>query len=244
VTPLAPIAFLLDVDNTLLDNDQIVADLKQHLKHSLGAERQTRYWSIFEKLRATRGYADYLGALQRYRAENPSDAHFLQLSFYLLDYPFVNCLYPGALEVIKRLRAWGPTVILSDGDVIFQPWKVRQSGLYAAVEGRALIYIHKEQQLEDIEQRYPAQHYVLVDDKLRILTAVKGVWGPRLTTVFPRQGHYAHDSETLKSYPPADITIACIGDLLQYDLPSLLAAARNGKATSATHVSTSVHDLP
>jgi len=233
MTPLAPVVFLLDVDNTLLDNDQIIADLKQHLTQAFGAERQERYWAIFEKLRIELSYADYLGALERYRAENPSDPHFMQLSFYLLNYPFASCLFPGSMKVIERLDAWGPTVILTDGDVIFQPWKVQQSGLYDAVQGRALIYIHKEQQLKDVEMRYPAKHYVLVDDKLRILTAVKHVWGSRLTTVFPRQGHYAHDSQSLATYPPADITVERIGDLLRYDLPTLLAAAHLRSTTSA-----------
>jgi len=228
MTQLAPVVFLLDVDNTLLDNDRIGADLKRHLTQAFGAERQERYWAIFEKLRVELGYADYLGALQRYRAENPRDPHFLQLSFYLLDYPFANRLFPGSLDVIERLRTWGPTVILSDGDVVFQPRKIERSGLFEAVEGHVLIYIHKERELDDVEKHYPARYYVLVDDKLRILTAVKKVWGTRLTTVFPRQGHYAHDSKSLATYPPADITIECIGDLLRYDLPALLAAGHAG----------------
>jgi hypothetical protein len=228
MTQLAPIVFLLDVDNTLLDNDRIEADLKRHLDQAFGAERQERYWTIFEKLRAELGYADYLGALQRYRAENPRDPHFLQLSYYLLDYSFADRLFPGSLDVIARLRAWGPTVILSDGDVVFQPRKIERSGLFQAVEGHVLIYIHKERELDDVEKHYPARHYVLVDDKLRILTAVKKVWATRLTTVFPRQGHYAHDSKALATYPPADITIECIGDLLRYDLPALLAAGHAG----------------
>lgn len=221
MTPLAPVVFLLDVDNTLLDNDRVIEDLKDHLTQAFGAERQHRYWTIFEKHRQEFGYADYLGALQRYRAENPRDPNFLEVSFYLLEYAFAHRLYPSSLEVLKHLGAWGPTVILSDGDVIFQPRKVQRSGLYEAVGGRVLIYIHKEQQLDDVEERYPARHYVLVDDKLRILTAVKKAWGSRLTTVFPRQGHYARDPETLALYPPADITIERIGDLLRYDLPSL-----------------------
>ncbi len=219
---LAPVVFLLDVDNTLLDNDRIVDDLKLHLTQAFGAERQERYWAIFEKLRVELGYADYLGALQRYRAENPRDPNFLQLSHYLLNYPFAERLFPGALDVIKHLGAWGPTVILSDGDVVFQPRKVERSGLFAAVAGRVLIYIHKEQELDDVEKRFPARHYVLVDDKLRILTAVKAIWGPRLTTVFPRQGHYANDPKILAACPPADISIGAIGDLLRYDLPALL----------------------
>src|ERR1035437_7773057 len=201
MTELAPVVFLLDVDNTLLDNDRVPADLKQQLTHAFGAQRQERYWAIFEERRTELGYSDYLGALQRYRAENPHDPNFLEVSFYLLEYSFANRLYPGSLDVIKYLSAWGPTVILSDGDVIFQPRKTQRSGLYEAVEGRVLIYIHKEQQLDDVEKRYPARHYVLVDDKLRILTAVKNVWGSRLTTVFPRQGHYAHDPKAVATYP-------------------------------------------
>jgi len=222
MTPLAPVVFLLDVDNTLLDNDRIVDDLKRHLSKAFGAERQERYWAIFENLRAKLGYADYLGALQSYRTENPHDPHFLRTSAYLLDYPFANRLFPGSLDVIERLSAWGPTVILSDGDVVFQPRKIERSGLHEAVEGRVLIYIHKEKELADVEQRYPARHYVLVDDKLRILTAVKQAWGARLTTVFPRQGHYAADPEVLATYPAADIAIDRIGDLIRYDLPALL----------------------
>ena len=229
MTERSPVVFLLDVDNTLLDNDRITADLKQHLIRAFGVERQQRYWKIFEERRAELGYADYLGALQRYRVENPYDPHLLQLSFYLLDYPFADRLFPGALDVIKRLRAWGPTVILSDGDVVFQPRKVQRSGLFEAVEGHALIYIHKEQQLGDVEKRYPAEHYVLVDDKLRILTAVKQVWGSRLTTVFPRQGHYACDATTVATYPPADIAIERIGELLDFDLPTLLHAGQAGR---------------
>ncbi len=223
MTKLAPVVFLLDVDDTLLDGDRIVADLKRHLMQAFGVERQERYWAIFEKRRAELGYADYLGALQRYRAENPCDPHFLQISAYLLDYPFANRLFPGSLDVIERLRTWGPTVILSDGDVILQPHKIERSGLFEAVEGNVLIYIHKERQLDDVEKHYPAHHYVLVDDKLHILTAVKKVWGSRLTTVFPRQGHYAADPTALAIYPPADITIDHIGDLLLYDLPALIS---------------------
>lgn len=223
----APVVFLLDVDNTLLDNDRIVEDLKRHLTQAFGAERQERYWEIFEKLREELGYTDYLGALQRYRAENPHDPSIVEMSFYLLDYPFANCLFPGALEVIKRLNAWGPTVIVSDGDAVFQPRKVQRSGLYDAVEGRVLIYIHKEQQLDDVQRRYPARHYVLVDDKLNILTSVKGAWESRVTTIFPRQGHYAHDPKVLAAYLPPDITVECIGDLLRYDLPDMLAAGQS-----------------
>ena len=222
MTSSSSVVFLLDVDNTLLDNDRIIADLKAHLTQAFGAERQERYWTIFEKLRVELGYADYLGALQRYRGENPRDPNFLQLSSYLLDYPFADRLFPGALELINRLRTWGPTVILSDGDVVFQPRKIARSGLFEAVKGEVLIYIHKEHELEDVEKHYPARHYVLVDDKLRILTAVRKVWGARLTTVFPRQGHYAYDPKALAAFPPADITIERIGDLVRYDLPTLL----------------------
>ena len=215
----------LDVDNTLLDNDRVAADLKLYLTRAFGAERQERYWAIFEGLRAELGYADYLGALQRYRVENPRDPHVLAVSSFLVNYPFANRLYPESLDVLEHLAAWGPTVILSDGDVVFQPLKIERSGLFDAVAGRALIYIHKERELDDVERRYPAQHYVLVDDKLRILTAVKRIWGERLTTVFPRQGHYARAAD-VATCPPADVTIERIGDLLRYDLPALLDAAR------------------
>lgn len=217
----APVVFMLDVDNTLLDNDRIADDLREHLTAAFGAERQKRYWAIFEELRAQLGYADYLGALQRYRVENPHDAHFLECAFFLIDYPFAERLFPGALTVIQHLATFGPTVILSDGDVVFQPRKVQRSGLYAAVDSRVLIYIHKEHELADIERRYPAEHYVLIDDKLRILSAIKKAWGKRLTTIFPRQGHYAVDPEVLKAHPPADVDVERIGDLVHFDLAKL-----------------------
>lgn len=219
---------LLDVDNTLLDNDRVAEDLRRHLIREVGAEREQRYWGIFEALREELGYADYLGALQRYRVEHARDPHLLAVSSFLINYPFANRLFPESLDVIEHLAAFGPTVILSDGDVVFQPRKIERSGLFDAVEGRVLIYIHKERELDDVEQRYPAEHYVLVDDKIRILTAVKQVWGQRLTTVFPRQGHYAH-ADDVAHYPPADITIERIGDLVTYDLPSLLRAAGREK---------------
>jgi FMN phosphatase YigB (HAD superfamily) len=222
------VVFLLDVDNTLLDNDKVADDLRRYLTRAFGPERQERYWVLFEQLRAELGYADYLGALQRYRIENPRDPHLLKVSSYLVDYPFANRLFPGSLDVIEHLSAWGPTVILSDGDVVFQPRKIERSGLGEAVAGQVLIYIHKEIELDDVEQRYPAQHYVLVDDKLRILAAIKKAWGRRLTTVFPRQGHYAHDPRALATYPPADITVERIGELQRYDLAALLAAGRAG----------------
>jgi FMN phosphatase YigB (HAD superfamily) len=214
--------FLLDVDNTLLDNDGVAADLRDHLTRAFGAQRQQRYWALFEELRQELGYADYLGALQRYRIENPRDPHLLKVSSYLVDYPFADRLYPSALKVIEHLNGWGPAVILSDGDVVFQPRKVERSGLSEAVGCRVLIYIHKEQELEDVEQRYPARHYVLVDDKLRILTAVKSAWGKRVTTVFPRQGHYALDPAEVAKYPPADVTVERIADLLHADRAALV----------------------
>lgn len=225
MAPVHEVVFLVDVDNTLLDNDQVERDLRRHLEEAFGSERQQRYWEIFEQLRAELGYADYLGALQRYRIEHLRDPHLLASSLYLLDYPFADRLYPGALDVVQRLAAWGPTVILSDGDVVFQPRKVERSGLWKAVEGRVLIYIHKEQVLDDVEARYPADHYVMVDDKLRILTAMKQAWGVRLTTIFPRQGQYALDPKILAAYSPADIAVERIGDLMGYDLATLLRAA-------------------
>jgi len=214
--------FLVDVDNTLLDNDHIQADLKRHLKREFGAASRDRYWAILEELFTDLGYRDYLGALQQYRAERPRDIHLLSMSSYLVDYPFANRLYPQALDVLERFRGWGPTAILSDGDVVFQPRKVERSGISEAVDGHVLIYIHKEQELEDVEQRYPAHRYVLVDDKPRILTAVKEIWGNRVTTVLPRQGQYANDARVVASLPSADITVERIGDLLAYEFSDLV----------------------
>jgi FMN phosphatase YigB (HAD superfamily) len=225
-----PAVFLFDVDNTLLDNDRVTADLRRHLHGEVGEERAERYWALFEQLRAEQGYADYLGALQRYRVEQPRDTHLLAVSSFLVNYPFANRLYPESLDVLDHVRQWGPTVILSDGDVVFQPRKVERSGLYDAVEGRVLIYIHKERELDDVEQRHPADHYVMVDDKLRILTAIKERWGGRVTTVFVRQGHYARDP-SVAAMPPADVTIERIGDLLQFELPALRAAGGKGSTT-------------
>ncbi|MEP7207714.1 MAG: HAD family hydrolase [Casimicrobiaceae bacterium] len=218
----ADVVFLVDVDNTLLDNDRIQNDLRAHLAEEFGGESRDRYWKIFEDLRTELGYADYLGALQRYRLGAMHDPRLLKMSAFLVDYPFADRLYPGALDVLDHLRRWGPTVILSDGDVVFQPRKVERAGLWAAVEGRVLIYIHKEHMLDDVAERYPARHYVMVDDKLRILAAMKGVWADRLTTVFPRQGHYALDPANSAAYPPADVAIACIGDLLRVERAALL----------------------
>jgi FMN phosphatase YigB (HAD superfamily) len=215
----------VDVDNTLLDNDRVTADLRRYLEREVGAEGLARYWAIFEALRVELGYADYLGALQRYRLECPRDPHLLCVSSFLLDYPFADRLYPGALDVLERFRGWGPTVILSDGDVVFQPRKVERSGLGAAVDG-VLIYVHKERELDDVERRYPAAHYVLVDDKLRVLDAVKRVWGQRVTTVFPRQGHYARDPEALTTHPAPDLAVERIGELADCDLSLLLEDAR------------------
>jgi FMN phosphatase YigB (HAD superfamily) len=225
-----PIAFLVDVDNTLLDNDGIQQDLKDHLERAFGLAARERYWRILEDLFAELGYRDYIGALQRYRVEHPRDVELLSMSAFLIDYPFADRLFPGALAVLKRLGGLGPTILLSDGDVVFQPRKVERAGLAAAVDGRVLIYIHKEAALDDVERRYPAEHYVLVDDKLRILAAVKQFWGDRVTTVFPRQGTYAHDPKVVGAFPPADVTIERIGDLLDLDLsprrtPSRLLAS-------------------
>ena len=215
------VVFLFDVDNTLLDNDRVTADLKRHLETVVGQERQERYWAIFEQMRVELGYADYLGALQRYRIEHPHDPRLLEVSRYLVNYPFANRLYPNALDVVEQAKRWGPVVILTDGDVVFQPRKVERSGLYEVFEGNVLIFVHKEQELAEVERLYPARRYVLVDDKLRILSAIKKSWGARVTTVFPRQGHYALEPRVLAQSPAADIEIERIGALLEYDLDRL-----------------------
>jgi len=223
VTARDQVVFLLDCDNTLLDNDRVQDDLRSHLEREFGAASSDRYWAIFEALRAELGYADYLGALQRYRLGDMNDPRLLLMSSFLVDYPFADRLYAGALDAIAHLSRLGLPVILSDGDVVFQPRKIQRSGLWDAVAGRVLIYIHKEKMLDAVAQAYPARHYVVVDDKLRILAAMKQAWGGRLTTVFPRQGHYALDAKNIAAYPPAALTIERIGELVHYDLAALLS---------------------
>ena len=225
MTPSYTVVFLLVVDNTLIDNDAIQQDLKDHLQQTYGRDARDRYWRILEQLFAELGYRDYLGALQRFRAEHPKEVELLAMSSYLINYPFADRLFLSVFEVLKRLGGFGATVILSDGDVVFQPHKVERAGLSDAVDGRVLIYIHKEEALDDVERRFPAEHYVLIDDKPRILAAIKGFWGKRVTTVFPRQGIYAHDPKAVAAFPPADIAIEHIGDLLSFDLSRLAAIA-------------------
>jgi FMN phosphatase YigB (HAD superfamily) len=221
MTEPADVVFLFDVDNTLLDNDRVQADLSDHLADAYGVAARDRYWAIFEQLRQELGYADYLGALERYRLETLHDPKVLQMANWLIDYPFADRLYPGALDAVGHARRWGPPVILSDGDAVFQPRKIARSGLAQAFEDRILIYVHKEQELDDVERWRPAKHYVMIDDKLRILTAMKRIWGDRLTTVFVAQGHYATDPAALSSFPPADVKIERIGDLVKCDFPDL-----------------------
>ena len=224
--PPNEVVVLFDVDNTLLDNDRIIDDLKRHLEYEFGAETRDNYFAILEALHEELGYADYLGALQRYRLHDQCDTRILLMSSFLVDYPFADRLYPGALDALDHARTWGKTVILSDGDVVFQPRKVERSGLWDAVEGRVLIYVHKERMLSDVERHYPAPHYIMIDDKLGILTAMKKVWRGKLTTVFPRQGHYALDPGNVTSYPRPDVAIESIDELANYDLPALLHAAK------------------
>ena len=221
---MQPFVTLFDVDNTLLDNDRVVADLMRHMTRELGHDRQQDYWNIFEALRTELGYADYLGALQRYRAKHPRDTHILTVSQFLVNYPFANRLFPESLDVVDRARAAGPAVIVSDGDVVFQPRKIERSGLFEAVDRNILIYVHKEQELEDVERRYPSAHYVMVDDKLWLLHAMKAYWGGRVTTVWPRQGHYVTDAR-VNSLPPPDVTLARIGELLAWTPERLQQAA-------------------
>ncbi len=222
--PQTSTVFLFDVDNTLLDNDHVTADLKRHLETHVGPERSRCYWQRFEEIRADLGYADYLGALQRYRFDFPHDPHLLTVSYFLMRYPFANRLFPNSLDAVEHVGQWGRPVILSDGDVVFQPHKVYRSGLFEEFDGNVLIYVHKEQELADVEQRYPADHYVLIDDKLRILDAIKQIWKSRVTTVFVNQGHYAHDPDIWKKFPAPDIRLERIGDLLNYTAESFGAA--------------------
>jgi len=220
--------FFFDVDNTLIDNDRIAGDLQRHLRNKVGENSAQRYWEIFEQLRTELGYADYLGALQRYRIERPGDPKLLEVSYFMINYPFANRLFPESLDTVEYARRLGQAVILSDGDVVFQPRKVDRSGLYDTFEGHVLIYVHKEQELDDVEAKYPAAHYVMVDDKVRLLAAIKQHWGARVTTVFPRQGHYALNAALVAKYPKPDVTIERIGELQKYSLEQILAAAAAG----------------
>ena len=220
------VVFLFDVDNTLIDNDHIVADMKSNLERDIGNDQQQRYWDYFEELRTELGYADYLGALQRYRVNHPRDFGIIAVSYFLMNYHFANRLFPCSLDVIEQYQQYGETAILSDGDMIFQPLKVERSGLREAVDGKVMIYIHKEQELDDVKARYPADHYVLIDDKVRILDAVKKTWGARVTTVFPRQGHYAADAKEVAKYMTPDVTVDRIDQLRDYDLARLCAATK------------------
>jgi FMN phosphatase YigB (HAD superfamily) len=213
--------FLFDVDNTLLDNDRVQSDMNEHLTEAYGETTRSRFWVIFEQLRHELGYADYLGALERYRLEDMHDPKLLRMANWLVDYPFHQRVYPRALDVVKKAQAVGTTVVLSDGDAVFQPRKVEKSGIWPVFGDNVLIYVHKELELADVEDHFPARHYVLIDDKVRILDTVKRAWGDRVTTVFPRQGHYANDIDEVAKYPPADLTVERIGDLLEHDLAAL-----------------------
>lgn len=218
--------FLLDVDNTLLDNDRVTQDLREHLERELGPAARDRYFELFEELRRELGYADYLGTLQRYRDEKPYTQSLLTVSGFLIDYPFRARLFPDVLKVVGHLQRLGQTAILSDGDVVFQPHKIRRSGLEDALHENVLIFVHKEDELATVEEVYPAAHYVMVDDKLRLLSAMKNVWGARLTTVFVRQGHYAFDPEATDPYPTADLTVDSLSELLKLNLTDFTDAAR------------------
>jgi FMN phosphatase YigB (HAD superfamily) len=220
------VVFLFDVDNTLIDNDHIVADMKSNLERDIGSLQQTRYWEYFEELRTELGYADYLGALQRYRVNHPRDFGIIAVSYFLMNYHFANRLFPCSLDLIEQYKQYGETAILSDGDMIFQPLKIERSGLREAVDEKVMIYIHKEQELDDVKKRYPADHYVLIDDKVRILDAVKKTWGANVTTVFPKQGHYAADVQEIAKYMAPDVTVDRIDQLRDYDLARLRAATK------------------
>jgi beta-phosphoglucomutase-like phosphatase (HAD superfamily) len=209
-----PVVYLLDVDNTLLDSDRVIDDWRRQVSNEFCEDDQKRYWRVVEDLQKQLGYDDYLGALQQHRCEKPRDSHVLKLSLYLLNYPFAERLFPQALDVIAALKKHGAVTIVSDGDIVFQPRKIEASGLFAAVEGRVLVYIHKESDLHDVERHFPADHYVMIEDKPRVLTAAKRLWRDRVTTIFVRQGRHANDPQNVKPYPEPDLTLEQIGELL------------------------------
>jgi len=216
--------FLFDVDNTLLDNDRMKSDLGQHVETTFGKEGVDLLWELYEKERVKHGYADFLGTLELFRLAHLHDPRALRLANWLLDYPFIERLYPDALGAVRHVRQWGLPVILTDGDGVFQPHKLERSGLWEAFGGHVLNYIHKEKELDAVRRAYPARHYVLIDDKLKLLDAVKRAWGDRVTTVFPRQGHYANDALVLTGSAPADIEVQRIADLMEHDFSALAPA--------------------
>jgi FMN phosphatase YigB (HAD superfamily) len=216
--------FLFDVDNTLLDNDGFKTELSQHVMETFGAEAKRRFWVLYEEQRRKHNYVDLLGTLERFRLENIENSQALRLANWLLDYPFVECLYPGALGVVRHVRQWGLPVILTDGDGVFQPHKLERAGLWSAFGGHVLNYVHKEKELDAVERAYPARRYVLIDDKLTVLGAVKRAWGERVTTVFPQQGHYANNPKSTAGLPPADITVGHIAELMSHDFSALQPA--------------------
>jgi len=212
------VIFLLDVDNTLLDNDRFGADLGDRLEQAFGASERARYWEIFGRLREQLGLADYLASLQAFRSGLDDHPDLLAMSEFLLEYPFAARLFPRALEAVAHLNTLGRPVVLSDGDIVFQPRKIQRSGIWEAVRGRVMIYLHKERVLDHMQQRYPARHYVMVDDKPNLLAAMKSVLKDRLTTVFVRQGHYALAAQSNSVDPAPDMIIERIGDLMNHTL--------------------------
>jgi len=213
--------FLVDVDDTLLDNDRIRDDLERYLDGEYGPDARAAYWTIQERRFVELGYRDYLGAVQEWWESESLDPRVLAVSEYLLEYPFADRLYPRALDVLSRLCGVGPTVVLTDGDAVFQPRKVSRAGVAQAVDG-VLVYAHKEEELDDVERRYPAERYVLVDDKVRILAAAKRHWGDRVTTVLPLQGQFANDPDLAAAHPAPDVTVDAISDLLDLDVQDLV----------------------
>ncbi|WP_068858659.1 HAD family hydrolase [Perlucidibaca aquatica] len=211
------IVFLLDVDNTLLDNDRFTADLTQQLDRELGREERERYWHIHAELRDSLGYVDYLGVLQKLRNDCEDDTALQKMAEFLLEYPFQDRLYPGALKVIEHLRSLGSTAILSDGDIVFQPRKITRAGLSERVDGQVLIVIHKERCLDLVQRRFPGSHHVMIDDKPHLLAAMKRTMGHGLTTVLVRQGHYAMDAESTAVTPRPDLCVAKIADICDLD---------------------------
>jgi len=212
------VVFLLDVDNTLLDNDRFQVDLGDRLEQSFGAFEKARYWSIIARRREELGLVDYLGSLQEFRAGLDDHAELLEMSAFLLEYPFAERIFNRSLDAVAHLATLGRPVVLSDGDIVFQPRKIQRSGIWSAVEGRVLIYVHKEKVLDHVQRRFPAKHYVMVDDKSNLLAAMKLIMGPRLTTVFVRQGHYAEDPQSRLVQPAPDLVIERIEDLIPFNL--------------------------
>lgn len=217
---IAPVAFLFDVDNTLLDNDRVRAELAETIERIVGPERGEAFWESYEQVRRDRDYVDYPNTIARFGRAFPDEVGYPDVADAILGYPYRAAVFPGAHDVLRQAQRVGPVAILTDGDPVYQPAKVARAGLTEAIDGPVLVFDHKEQHLAEVERRVPAERYVMVDDKPRILAAMSDRLGERMSTLHVCQGRYAHAAEH-DEFPDADRTVDAIAELLDVDLASV-----------------------